>query len=92
MQSKHRKKGENKKRKTSLQEGKRKSLLTLTGLLMEGLEQIVAVGKNADLVVVNGDPSVRIADIENVELVFRDGLGFDSARLLDSVKGKFGLY
>jgi imidazolonepropionase-like amidohydrolase len=52
----------------------------------------VAVGKNADLVVVNGDPSVRIADIENVELVFRDGLGFDSARLLDSVKGKFGLY
>jgi hypothetical protein len=36
MQSKHRKKGENKKRKTSLQEGKRKSLLTLTGLLMEG--------------------------------------------------------
>jgi predicted amidohydrolase YtcJ len=52
----------------------------------------VAVGKNADLVVVNGDPSVRIADIENVELVFRDGLGFDSAKLLDSVKGKFGLY
>ena len=29
-------KGENKKRKPSLQEGKRKSLLTLTGLLMEG--------------------------------------------------------
>jgi imidazolonepropionase-like amidohydrolase len=52
----------------------------------------VAVGKNADLVVVNGDPSVRITDIENVELVFRDGLGFDPARLLDSVKGKFGLY
>lgn len=48
--------------------------------------------KNADLVVVKGDPSVRIADIENVELVFRDGLGFDSAKLLDSVKGKFGLY
>jgi hypothetical protein len=39
MQSKHRKKGENKKRKTSLQEGKRKSLLTLTGLLMEGLSK-----------------------------------------------------
>ena len=38
MQRKHRKKGENKKRKPSLQEGKRKSLLTLTGLLMEGVE------------------------------------------------------
>ena len=41
MQSKHRKKGENKKRKTSLQEGKRKSLLTLTGLLMEGFNPLL---------------------------------------------------
>ena len=35
-------------------------------------------GKNADLVVVKGDPSARIADIENVELVFKDGVGYDS--------------
>jgi len=33
----HRKEGENKKRKTSLQERRRKSFLTLTGLLMEGV-------------------------------------------------------
>ncbi len=52
----------------------------------------VRVGKRADLIVVKGDPSTRIADIENVELVFRDGLGFDSAKLLASVKGKYGLY
>lgn len=52
----------------------------------------IAVGKDADLMVVKGDPNVRIADIENVEFVFRDGLGFDSAKLLDSVKEQFGLY
>jgi len=52
----------------------------------------IAVGKNADLVVVKGDPSSHINDIENVELVFRDGLGFNSAKLLESVKGRYGLY
>jgi imidazolonepropionase-like amidohydrolase len=52
----------------------------------------IAVGKNADLVVIKGDPSSHINDIENVELVFRDGLGFNSAKLLGSVRGRFGLY
>jgi imidazolonepropionase-like amidohydrolase len=52
----------------------------------------IAVGKNADLVVVKGDPSKRIEDIENVEIVFKDGLGFDSAKLLESVKGRYGQY
>jgi imidazolonepropionase-like amidohydrolase len=52
----------------------------------------VAVGKNADLVVVRGDPSKSIADIENVEIVFKDGIGFDSAKLLASVKGRYGQY
>jgi hypothetical protein len=52
----------------------------------------IAVGKNADLVVVKGDPSKTIADIENVEIVFKDGVGFDSARLLASVKGRYGQY
>jgi imidazolonepropionase-like amidohydrolase len=52
----------------------------------------VAVGKNADLVVVKGDPSSRIADIENVEIVFKDGVGFDPAKLLASVKEHYGQY
>lgn len=50
----------------------------------------LAVGKQADLFVVRGDPSKRIADIENVELVFKDGVGFDPAKLLESVRGKVG--
>jgi len=50
------------------------------------------VGKNADLVVVKGDPSTRIRDIENVEIVFKDGVGYDSQKLLESVKGRYGEY
>jgi imidazolonepropionase-like amidohydrolase len=50
------------------------------------------VGKNADLVVVKGDPGTRIADIEHVEIVFKDGLGYDSRKLLDSVRGRYGEY
>jgi len=52
----------------------------------------VTVGKNADLIIVKGDPTRRIADIENVELVFKDGLGLDSSKLTASVKGRYGLY
>jgi imidazolonepropionase-like amidohydrolase len=47
-------------------------------------------GKQADMTVVNGDPSVRIADIENVEVVFKDGKGYDPKKLLDSVQGLVG--
>ena len=48
-------------------------------------------GKQADLVVIQGDPSQKIADIENVEIVFKDGVGFDSRKLIDSVQGAVGL-
>jgi Amidohydrolase family len=48
--------------------------------------------KLADLVVINGDPSQNIADIENVELVFKDGVAYDSARLIQSVQGAVGLH
>ena len=52
----------------------------------------IAVGKNADLVVMKGDPAARIADVENVEMVFKDGVGYDTKKLLDSVKGHYGEY
>jgi hypothetical protein len=52
----------------------------------------IAQGKNADLVVVRGDPSSQISDIENVELVFKDGVGFDSAMLMKSVEHRYGRY
>ena len=51
----------------------------------------IANGKQADLVVIRGDPSTRIADIENVEIVFKDGIGFDSAKLIQAVRGVVGI-
>jgi imidazolonepropionase-like amidohydrolase len=51
----------------------------------------LAAGKQADIMLVKGDPSTRIDDIENVELVFKDGVGWDSKKLIDSVKGQVGV-
>jgi amidohydrolase family protein len=52
----------------------------------------IAKGKRADLLIVRGDPTARIADIENAELVFKDGVGYDSQRLFDSTRGTVGLH
>jgi len=51
----------------------------------------IAPGKQADLVVIKGDPSTKIEDIENVETVFKDGIGYDSAKLIESARGQVGL-
>jgi imidazolonepropionase-like amidohydrolase len=50
----------------------------------------IAPGKSADLVVVKGDPSTNIADIEKVETVFKDGVGYDPSKLVESVRGSVG--
>jgi imidazolonepropionase-like amidohydrolase len=50
----------------------------------------IAVGKDADLVLVNGDPSFRISDIENVALVFKDGVAYDASKLIASARGMVG--
>jgi len=47
----------------------------------------VAVGKQADLVVIDGNPAARMADIRKVKLVFKDGVGYDPAKLVESVRG-----
>lgn len=51
----------------------------------------LTVGKQADIAVVKGDPSANIQDIENVEVVFKDGIGYDSRKVIDSVKGQVGI-
>jgi len=51
----------------------------------------IAVGKQADLVLIKGDPSKKIEEIENVETVFKDGVGYDSQKLIDSVRGQVGI-
>jgi cytosine/adenosine deaminase-related metal-dependent hydrolase len=51
----------------------------------------LAPGKQADLVLIKGDPSKNIEDIENVETVFKAGVGYDSKKLIDSVRGQVGI-
>ena len=70
-------------------------IATLNGAIYEGRDKTIGsvqAGKNADLVVVKGNPAADINDIENTEIVFKDGVGYDSKKLLDSVKGRYGQY
>jgi imidazolonepropionase-like amidohydrolase len=70
------------------------SVATLNGARYLGIEDrvgTIAAGKAADLIVVRGNPSANIADIENVELVFKDGVGYDPQKLIASVAGSVGL-
>lgn len=69
-------------------------IMTLNGATIVGEDQrigSIVPGKGADLVVIQGDPATRPADIYRVVLVFKDGLGYDSARLRDAAKGLVGL-
>jgi imidazolonepropionase-like amidohydrolase len=68
-------------------------IATLNGaqfLKEDGRIGSLAAGKQADMVIIKGDPSTKIQDVENVELVFKDGIGYDSQKLIDSVKGLVG--
>ena len=68
-------------------------IATANGARALGLDTDVGTltaGKRADLVVVRGDPATRIDDVEQVETVFKDGVGYDSTRLVESVKGTVG--
>ena len=51
----------------------------------------IAPGKQADLMVVKGNPAASINDIEKVEIVFKDGVGYDTDKLIQSVQGLVGI-
>lgn len=69
-------------------------IMTLNGAAILGVEGdlgSIAPGKLADLVVIKGNPVATPAEIRNVTLVFKDGAGYDSPKLLASVKGLVGI-
>jgi predicted amidohydrolase YtcJ len=68
-------------------------IATLNGATFLGEENRIgtlAAGKQADIVIVRGNPSANIADIRKVELVFKDGVGYDPAKLIESIRGLVG--
>jgi imidazolonepropionase-like amidohydrolase len=69
-------------------------ICTQNGARYLGIENevgTIAPGKAADLIVVRGAPDKNIADIESVQLVFKDGVGYDSEKLIQSVRGLVGI-
>jgi imidazolonepropionase-like amidohydrolase len=69
-------------------------IATLNGAVYMGKEAhigSIAPGKDADIVVLGGNPVEKIENVEKVELVFKDGTGFDPAKLIQSVSGLVGL-
>ena len=68
-------------------------IMTANGAKILGMENLlgsIKPGLQADLIVLAGNPVANAADIKNVETVFRKGLGFDAARLKESIKGLVG--
>ncbi|HEV3057526.1 MAG TPA: amidohydrolase family protein [Vicinamibacterales bacterium] len=71
------------------------SIATLNGAKYLGRDARIGsikVGKQADLVVLLGDPSRTIGDVRRVETVFKAGIGYDPQKLLESVKGQVGIW
>ncbi|MBS1562837.1 MAG: amidohydrolase family protein [Bacteroidetes bacterium] len=70
-------------------------ICTLNGAIYLGRDKEIgtlAAGKKADIVLLDGDLSKDIHAIRNTEIVFKNGIGYDSKKIFESVKGKVGLY
>lgn len=69
-------------------------IMTLNGARILGVSErlgSIEPGKLADLVVLRGDLAADPSVIRNVSTVFKDGVGYDSAKLIDAVRGRVGI-
>ena len=68
-------------------------LIMLNGSIALGFDKTIGTiepGKSADLLIIDGDPSKNISDIRKVLYVFKNGVGYNSKKLFESVKDKVG--
>jgi hypothetical protein len=69
-------------------------IMTLNGATVLGEDKrlgSVTQGKLADLVVIKGDPIARPAEIRNLAIVFKDGVGYNPAKLIEACRGLVGI-
>lgn len=69
-------------------------IMTANGAKILGVTRTlgtVEAGKLADLVVLQGDLTADPAVIRSPTIVFKDGVGYDSAKLIASVQGRVGV-
>ncbi len=52
----------------------------------------IAPGKQADLILVQGNPETKISDVRNIKVVFKQGVGYDPEKLIKSVEHTVGLH
>jgi len=52
----------------------------------------ITEGKRADLVLIDGDIQKDIHAVRNTEIVFKNGIGYDSKKIFESVSGMVGLH
>ncbi|MGH8232830.1 MAG: hypothetical protein ACREPU_01345 [Rhodanobacteraceae bacterium] len=51
----------------------------------------IRAGKRADIVVIDGDPMQNVSAIEYMPLVFKNGVGYDTAAIFKSMQGQIGM-
>jgi enamidase len=69
-------------------------IVSLNAAKFEGRDKDIgslAVGKRADIVVIDGDPAKDIAAIEHMPLVFKNGVGYDTTAIFKSMQGQIGM-
>jgi hypothetical protein len=52
----------------------------------------ISTGKQADMVLIDGDVADTVKDMRNTEIVFKNGIGYDSPAILQWTKGMVGLH
>ena len=68
---------------------------TLNGATLMGREKEIGslvVGKRADVLVVDGDPVKDVTALEKMPLVFKNGVGYDTAKIFAAMKETVGLH
>ncbi|TRZ45897.1 amidohydrolase family protein [Robertkochia solimangrovi] len=69
-------------------------ICTLNGAKYLGQEDSIGTiepGKKSDLLLIDGDLQQNIRNIRSLQFVFKEGVGYDSAKLFESVKGMVGV-